>query len=157
MAHGDIESTTPAKGDHVGEPPTEVLISFSQPPTADSRFEVVDGCDEDMLAGVGGEGPNAVLEIRPGGSTGTWTVRYRVISATDGHLTRGNFSFLVGRGPLRCGEEDPVVDETPEVAPSDEVAAADDDDGNDFPIVPVVIGGGVIVALAVAVRMISGR
>lgn len=155
-AHGDVESTSPADGDHVVDPPTEVTITFSQPPTADSKFEVVDGCDDDVLAAVEGEGPNPVLRIRPGGSTGAWTVRYRVISATDGHLTRGNFTFLVGRGPLQCGE-DPSVDDTPDVAPTGDTDGALGADDGDFPIVPVVIGGGVIVALAVVVRMMSGR
>lgn len=156
-AHGDVESTTPADGDHVAQPPEEVLITFSQPPTADSRFEVLDGCDDDVLADVEGEGPNAVLKIA-GGSTGSWTVRYRVISATDGHSTRGNFSFLVGRGPLRCDEPGLAV-ETPDAMVTSPPAGAASDDGEsgDFPIAPVLIGGGVIVALAAAVRMMSTR
>jgi methionine-rich copper-binding protein CopC len=156
FAHGDIESTAPADGDHVIDPPTEVRIDFTQPPTADSKFEVADGCDRDVLAGVEGEGPNAVLRIEEGGSTGAWEVRYRVISATDGHLTRGNFSFLVGRGPLRCDEPAPP-DSTEVASPVPPEAAGDDGtNGDGFPVVPVLIGGGVIVALAVAVRMLSG-
>jgi methionine-rich copper-binding protein CopC len=157
VAHGDVEATDPADGAHPVQAPTEVEITFAQPPTADSKFEVEDGCDEDVLAEVRRQGATVALQISPGGSTGSWMVRYRVISATDGHLTRGNFSFLVGRGPLLCDEDEPEIDETPGGPSPGGGGAAGDGDGTDFPIVPVVVGGGVILALAVAVRMMSAR
>jgi methionine-rich copper-binding protein CopC len=157
LAHGDVETTDPADGDHVVQPPTEVEITFGQPPTADSKFEVEDGCDQDVLADVRRDGATVALQVSPGGSTGSWMVRYRVISATDGHLTRGNFAFLVGRGPLLCDDDEPEIDETPGGRSPGGGAAAGDSDGSDFPIVPVVVGGGVILALAVAVRMMSAR
>lgn len=157
LAHGDLQSTEPADGSHPADPPTEVRITFTEAPTGDSRFTVVDGCDNDVLAGVSGEGPNAVLEI-DGGSTGAWTVRYRVISSVDGHPSRGKFGFLVGRGPLNCDGADPVDDETPDsdesVPPSGGGPTSDD---GDLPVVPVLVGGVAIVAIALAVRMFAGR
>lgn len=156
LAHGDIQSTDPEEGSHPVDPPDEVRITFTQAPTADSRFEVVDGCDNDVLAGVSGEGPNAVLEIE-GGSTGAWTVRYRVISSVDGHPSRGNFSFLVGRGPLNCDEPTPDVTEDvpPEAAPSP--PSDDPSGGTGFPVIPLLLGGAAVVAVAFAVRMFASR
>jgi methionine-rich copper-binding protein CopC len=157
LAHGDIQSTEPADGAHPVDPPTEVRITFTEAPTGDSRFEVEDGCGNDVLAGVSGEGPNAVLEI-DGGSTGAWTVRYRVISSVDGHPSRGNFGFLVGRGPLNCDGTEPDDDQTPDGAGSPPPGAdgPGSDDG-DFPVVPILLGGAAIVAIALAVRMFAGR
>jgi hypothetical protein len=125
-------------------------LVFAEPPTADSKFEVSDGCNEDVLAEVTGEGPNARLHI-DGGAPGRWKVAYRVVSSIDGHLVRGKYSFHVGN-KKPCDIE-------PEPEPSDgddEAAAPDDDDGGGVPFAPVAIGLGVVGA-AVAIRMLMAR
>jgi methionine-rich copper-binding protein CopC len=152
-AHGDIQSTSPEDGARVTSAPSIVRISFTEAPTADGRFEVIDGCGDDIVAEVAREGANAELLV-DAGQPGAWKVSYRVISSVDGHSTRGSFGFRVA-GPSDCSDPEPVASDTPEI--DGQPPFANDDAPSDFPVLPVVIGGGAIVALAVAVRIFSAR
>lgn len=146
-AHGDLRKAKPEAGRHLRKPPQVIELDFAEPPTADSEFEVKDGCRDNVLGQVSGEGPNAVLGV-DGGAPGRWTVSYRVISSVDGHLVRGSYSFHVGN-KKPC---EPVA--SPTLA-----APADGDDGDEggFPATPVLIGGAAVFALALGIRLISAR
>ncbi len=83
---------------------------------------------------------------------------YRVISAEDGHFTRGEFAFRV------AGKRDCAADEIGTPGPRatfGDGAAADDrtppTEPGGVPVVPVLLGGGAILVLAVAVRLFSSR
>jgi methionine-rich copper-binding protein CopC len=153
LAHGETTTTDPAQGARVNKAPRAISIDFSEPPTNDSKYAVVDGCGEDVFAGVRGDGEDKVLSTS-GGEPGKWTVSYRVISATDGHLTRDRFSFAVA-GNKDCNAA-PAGDETPDIGDALPPVASDDG-GSDFPVMPVLIGGGIILVLAIAVRVSSSR
>ena len=152
-AHGDVTTTAPAAGGRVKQPPTGISISFSEPPTQDSKYTVVDGCGNDVLAGVEGKGTDKTLVVS-GGKPGKWKVSYNVISATDGHSSSDRFAFTVAGkkecgGPPGTGEESPEIGEAaPPISPDDEPAS--------FPVVPVAIGGAIVVA-AIAVRLLASR
>lgn len=146
-AHGELDKATPGAGRHVGKAPEVIELDFAEPPTPDSKFEVTDGCRDDVLAQVSGEGPNARLEVS-GGAPGRWKVSYRVVSSVDGHLVRGSYSFHVGN-KKPCN---PVPSPTLAAPP-----VAGDDDGGGFPATPVLIGGAAVLALAVVIRLISAR
>ena len=152
-AHGDIARTDPPEGSKVRRAPSVVAIQFTESPTADNRFEVIDGCGDDVLAQVGGEGTNAELAVA-GGQPGRWRVTYNVISSEDGHNSRGAFSFTVA-GKRDCSE--PAATDSPEIGSPPPPIANDDADPASFPVVPVLIGGGAIVGLAVAIRIFSAR
>ena len=151
MGHGDLERSDPGRGVHLRRAPKSVELSFAEPPTADSNFEVTDGCRDDVLAEVVGEGPNARLVI-DGGRPGRWKVMYRVVSSVDGHLVRGSYSFHVGN-KKPCEPEPEPTDEVGEAAPP---MANDDPQSGSFPTIPVLVGLGVVGA-AVAIRVMAAR
>jgi methionine-rich copper-binding protein CopC len=152
-AHGDAITTVPAAGDRVRSLPKFVEIDFTEPPTQDSHYEVIDGCGDDVLAAVSGDGNLRHLSLA-GGEPGKWKVTYRVISATDGHPTRDRFSFRVA-GSKDCREPAPGDDETPDIGEAG--APIESDDGSGFSAGPILIGGAAILILAVVIRVLASR
>lgn len=152
-AHGDAVTTDPADGARVAETPSAISIDFSEPPTKDNRFTVLDGCGDDVLTEVTGEGTNRSLQIA-GGSPGRWEVTYTVISATDGHETHDRFTFTV-KGKRDCSN--PTTDESPDIGDKGVPVEPGLRDSSSFPVAPILIGGAVILVLAVAVRVLSSR
>lgn len=149
-AHGDLERSDPERGDHERKPPRTIALDFAEPPTADSNFEVTDGCRENVLAGVSGEGPNAVLQI-DGGAPGRWKVEYRTVSSVDGHLVEGSFSFHVGNKTEPCEEPAPDPSATVDIgAPGPRLENEDGDGG--LPLLPIGLAGVGIVAVALLIR-----
>ena len=149
-AHGDVTTSAPASGDRVEEPPTEISISFGEPPTKDSTYSVLDGCGDEVLSSVEGKGTEKSLVVS-GGSSGRWKVSYNVISATDGHHSKDSYSFRVA-GEKECepetNESPSIGDAAPPIPPDDEPAS--------FPVVPIAIGAG-IVAGAIALRLLGSK
>ena len=151
-AHGDTVTTFPAKGAMLDAAPPVVRLRFSEPPTSDSRFEVLDGCSADVIAQVAGQDPNVVLRL-DGGEPGRWQVAYNIISATDGHQSRDRYSFTV-TGTRDCADPSPSGDVTPD---DGDTALPPSDDPSSVPLGPILIGGVAIVVLAVVVRALSSR
>ncbi len=130
------------------KPPATIELDFAEPPTADSVFEVTDGCNENVPVSVGGEGRNAILSVDRG-APGRWKVSYRTVSSVDGHLVAGSFSFHVGN-KRPCREPEPGPTETVDVgAPG---PTGDGDDGSGLPIVPIALAGVAIVGVALVIR-----
>lgn len=158
LAHGDLQSTDPAGGSRVGKAPRAVEIVFTEAPTNDSRFQVIDGCGNDVFEQASGEGDTRRLSVN-GGQAGKWIVTYRVISAEDGHFTKGEFSFRV------TGERDCSRDEvgTPGPRESDGPGVAEGPDGDvasvstEPSILLIVLAGGAVIVLALAARFFSSR
>jgi methionine-rich copper-binding protein CopC len=151
-AHGDVTTTAPAAGGRVKQPPTGISISFSEPPTQDSKYTVVDGCGDDVLTGVEGKGTDKTLVVT-GGDPGKWKVSYNVISATDGHRSSDRFSFTVA-GKKECDGSPGDPEESPEIGEA--APPVTPDEPASFPIVPVAIGGAIIVG-AIAIRLLASR
>ena len=155
IAHGDLQGTTPEDGATLGSRPKEVAIVFTEPPTNDSRFEVLDGCGDDVFAGESGQGAERRLAV-DGGEPGKWKVTYRVISAEDGHFSKGGFGFRV-EGRRDCSEDrvgNPGPRETSDVDPDDDLAS---DEEASFPVVPILLAGGAVILLALGARFFSSR
>jgi len=101
-AHAGLVSSDPADGVTLATPPAEVLLTFSEPPDLPlSTFG--------MLDATGAEVPLDDPELAEGQSSrqvmlmpsapladGVYTVTFRVVSKTDGHLTAGSIAFGVG-------------------------------------------------------------
>lgn len=152
--HGDLQATHPERGSSVKRPPKTVLISFTEAPSAGGRFQVVDGCGEQVLARVGGDGPDAELQV-DGGQPGRWKVSYRVISSVDGHSTRGTFGFRV-KGKKDCSEPPPASTGGKAVAPTAPAVPPERAPSGSFPLLPVVAGAALVIG-AVAVRLLGSR
>ena len=102
-AHAAIESTDPANGALLQEPPSQIVLRFTEPP--DLELTIVG-----MMDASGATVPTRPPERAPGLSRevrvrldpvpdGVYTVTWRTVSATDGHVTAGAFSFGVGVSP----------------------------------------------------------
>jgi methionine-rich copper-binding protein CopC len=147
--HGGLQTSDPTDGARLSKAPRRVTMTFSEAPTRDSVVKVLDGCKRDVVAStsVAGDGLVAALaRAQPG----KWTASYRVISAEDGHLTRGKLRFTV-EGTKDCN---PAEDGRP----SDEGGgggAVPGDDGETFPVVPVAVGAAGLVLIGLLVRRVS--
>ena len=150
MAHGDIATSDPADGANLKKVPNEVSVTFSETPAADSRFVVKDGCG-DVIGDPSVEEKSIVVAVADA-QPGTWSVKWNVLSAEDGHQTEGAISFKVKGEPDCSGdvEESPADDIGDAAPPVDNP----DSDGGGLPTVVIIGGliGVVLVALAIVVR-----
>ena len=106
-------SSTPQAGSSIVEPPTAVIVNFTNKLSPDSRIDVVSTMrlspagDLEQLAGrsvVIGSGINAadpggksmLVELRPGLHKGLYFVNWRTKAAGWGSITYGNTQFAVG-------------------------------------------------------------
>jgi len=163
-AHGDVVKTDPKKNASVALPEV-VSVTLSEAPVPQSRLAITDGCGRDVTDKVTVRGE--VLQASIGDAQpGKWTAAFRAVSAVDGHQTEDDWSFTI-EGIADCDgdteETVPTDDPSPEPTETrdDDIANAAGDDSttntsdseeSSFPVVPVVIGGVALVAVAAAVR-----
>jgi hypothetical protein len=150
-AHGDLQGTDPEQLATVRRAPRSVAITFTEAPTAQAVLKVSDGCKRDVTQGI--EVVDATATVRVAvGQPGRWRVSYRVISALDGHESKGFYTFTVA-GRKDCTPDDPPATETP----GGEAAATTNPEGRDVsgsgaPVVPIAFGALAVVVLAFIVR-----
>ncbi|HEY6103582.1 MAG TPA: copper resistance protein CopC [bacterium] len=97
-AHGILERSSPKANAVLPGMPREIVLEFSE--GADPRFsqvQVVGPQGRTIAQGgvVSGDGRLLRLAVG-GGEAGVYTVRWRVLSAVDGHTASGSFIFAVG-------------------------------------------------------------
>jgi methionine-rich copper-binding protein CopC len=161
-AHGDIVKTDPKKNAQVALPQV-VSVTLAEAPVPQSKLAITDGCGRDVTEEVLVQDETMQASIRDA-QPGKWTATIRAVSAVDGHQTEDDWSFTV-EGTADCDgdteEVEATDDSSPEPAESthDETAAGDDTSTNtsdseegSFPVLPVIIGGVALVAVAAAVR-----
>jgi methionine-rich copper-binding protein CopC len=164
-AHSELESSRPAEGARQKKPPDHIVLRFSEVPAEDSIVKVSDECtknlvDDSFVAG------NAFHAQLVGGTGGKYVVEYALISAEDGHPTRGTFSFTV-KGPADCSADEP--DDTAGNADgdagngnNDDGAAPDteptgDEDDSSSPMIPIALGGLGAIAIAAIARLATRK
>jgi copper transport protein len=102
-AHAALEETDPANGAILDVPPEEIRLSFTEPPDLSlTTIEVVDPSGAPVPTGPVERIPETGRAIRVGVEDmpdGVFTVSWRTVSAVDGHVTSGAFSFGVGVSP----------------------------------------------------------
>jgi copper resistance protein C len=157
-AHGELEDAKPAPNSHLKAPPSDVTMTFSEEPSSDSVIRVSDGCKNDVVERLVVDGNDFVASLATG-QPGKWQASFRVISAEDGHLTKGNYSFDVA-GKKDCskdgdGNGNGKGDETTDDGTPKATGPNGSDDGSDFPVVPVVIAAVVLVIVGIVVRRMS--
>ena len=164
-AHSELESSRPAADATVKKAPDHLVLRFSETPAKDSVVTVADRCTEDLVGDsfVAGQSFHVQLD---GGTGGRYRVTYALVSAEDGHATKGNFAFTV-KGPADCSADD--ADERD--GPADDAAGDNDDPGDEAapdtdpasddegssPIVPIVLGGLGLIVLAGLARFATRR
>ncbi len=98
FAHSVIESSLPPANASLESPPRELVLRFSEP--VDATFSTVTVLDREgrqvsarpVFARDERQTTVPLLEM----GRGIYTVRWRVLSAVDGHVTTGFFAFGVG-------------------------------------------------------------
>jgi copper transport protein len=107
-AHAAIEETDPANGAVLEAAPDEISLSFTEPPDLSLTTIGIDGGvpvptgPYERVAGT----ERTIRVPVPDLADGVYTVTWRTVSTTDGHVTAGAFSFGVG---VSAGEVDAVV------------------------------------------------
>lgn len=152
-AHGDLAETTPARDSTVRKVPRRVSVTFTETPArGGSQVKVRDGCGDQVASAVNLKGRTMEIEVA-GARPGKWMVSYRIVSAEDGHPSRGSYGFKVA-GAKDCNGDEPDAGPT-EGPPEEGVGAAEDpagSDGGSFPILPVAVGTILIVVVALILR-----
>jgi copper transport protein len=102
-AHASIEATTPADGELLDSPPSEVRLLFTEPPDISlTVIGLIDAAGAEMPTGDPEGVPGTDLEVRVPLEElrdGVYTVAWRTVSSADGHVSSGSFSFGVGVSP----------------------------------------------------------
>src|SRR2546426_2230122 len=104
-AHSVLQRSIPPANASLPAPPRQIVLIFSEP--------VVGGLSTATVADRNGTVVSHVSTVARDGRTltisvgtlvtGVYTVRWRVLSATDGHTTSGFLLFGVGQGPPAGG------------------------------------------------------
>src|SRR2546428_855229 len=117
-AHSVLRRSIPAAPASLPAPPRQIVLIFSEPVVAGLGAATVadrNGTVVSRVSTVARDGRTLTLSIGPL-ATGVYTVRWRVLSATDGHTTSGFLLFGVGEGlpaggPAGSGGGGPPVSE----------------------------------------------
>jgi copper transport protein len=99
-AHAVLRSSDPASGASLPKAPEKVTLTFTEPPDLTLSFiHVLDSSGKAVERGkAGGVAGNRLALAVPLGQlpNGAYTVSWRAVSSTDGHLTNGSFAFGIG-------------------------------------------------------------
>jgi methionine-rich copper-binding protein CopC len=98
-AHSDLLRSSPISDTVLSASPGEIIFFFSEPVVVEtSDVQLVDAADAPYDLNDfhhHGDATNPGLGVQPNLPSGVYTVRWNVISATDGHPASGSFSFEV--------------------------------------------------------------
>jgi copper transport protein len=102
LGHANLISSSPGAGSVVATAPAVIRLVFSEPiePLGTSA-DVLDSVGHAIVAEAGTVDPvdpYALLVPVPELADGTYTVQWRALSAADGHVSQGFFTFAVGAG-----------------------------------------------------------
>ena len=139
LGHAAYVKSNPASDARLARSPTEIRVTFSEPP--DPR-----GSDIAVLASPAGvradrgnvraatDEANTLVVSVPALAEGGYLVSWTALSTVDGHETRGTFAFVIGSGPL------PVI---PDIGPASPPPGAIELAGRalSFAGIAIVIGG----------------
>jgi copper resistance protein C len=109
-AHASLVRSSPADGSSVATPPTTVSLTFDENIRMPSVILVRDAGGASVVNGKTSVVDNVARRRVGLGTSGTYTVVYRVVSA-DGHPVSGRLSFGVGGAPAgnAAGSSEPVA------------------------------------------------
>lgn len=99
-AHAQLVASSPGAGEVVAEAPEQLVLIFSEPlEQAFSSFDLADADGETIATDLGSVDPDDRFQLvadLPPLADGVYEVRWRSLSAADGHTASGFFSFGVG-------------------------------------------------------------
>lgn len=160
-AHSEYLDSSPKPDEVLSEVPGEIVVTLTEPPTKDSGIVAKDPCGN-VAEDVSVKNNDIIATISSIAQPGEWRIKWEDISAVDGHSMTGTFKFSV-TGEADCTAEEPTPDPTETDAGEVVDSSAGDDstlassEGSSFPVVPVVLGGAGLVALALIGRTLGSR
>jgi methionine-rich copper-binding protein CopC len=110
-AHAEVVTATPAQGSIVAPPVGQVVVTYSEALSADSRLGILDASGNRVAIGMPdpADDHRMVATLDPALSAGTYTVRSTSISSEDGDLDRQQWTF----GIAVSGPEPSTPEPTP--------------------------------------------
>jgi len=95
-AHSDVVESTPADGAELSQAPTQVELKFDEAVQQQGGTIVVSIGDTSVsdAATFVAEGNVATVQLKGSAQPGSYTVKYRIVSA-DGHVGSGTFGYSV--------------------------------------------------------------
>lgn len=92
-AHDELTSSSPADGATLAQPPSQIVLTFAEPPVELGAQVVVTGPDGLVSSGTPRlDGDDVVQDVQPQAPAGRYTVKWRVTS-DDGHPVSGTLTF----------------------------------------------------------------
>jgi copper resistance protein C len=161
LAHGALESSTPAPGAKVGRVPSRVVLEFSVAVTKTSAVKVIDGCGKQVAGHVAVHGSKVTAHLGLA-EPGRWKVFYNATVAADGDRIADRFGFKVSgrprcksRGANESGETHPDHEVTTgNAAPPARPVASPAADGEGFPVVALLAATAAVAGLGIAASRI---
>ncbi len=102
-AHALLKTSVPAAGADLTAAPHQILLTFTEPPDPTlSLVTLVTSSGATVKTGKAQPVPGQPTELRlavPSIPNGVYTVNWRTVSKTDGHVTGGSFAFGVNTAP----------------------------------------------------------
>jgi copper transport protein len=148
LAHANLQSSDPAANAVLDQSPTEVTLTFTEPPEISlTSVRVLDTSGGDREQGSLQADPSDRFTIRQLVETlpkGVYTVAWRAVSRADGHATAGAFAFGVQVSPA---DVHPTV--VPGVSKSPPPSAAEIIGRWVFLVGVVLLVGGAVASLVV--------
>ena len=141
-AHAERAKSTPKEGERVTAAPSELTITFTEPPAGNAKVSVLDGCDDEVALSREVSNLEIVAELGEG-QPGKWKVSTTLVSGLDGHPTKDRWTFNVA-GEADCSQE---------AAPAPAATEEETGDGG-VPSILIIgaVGGLALVGLAVLFR-----
>ena len=153
-AHGDLTATDPESGATIRKVPRVVSATFTETPARGaSAMKVRDGCRNRV--GTQTTLTERTMEVQiQDARPGSWRVNYRIISAEDGHPSKGSYTFKVaGRKDCNKVSENPPRSRSTPDAPGPGAGAGEGrSSGGTFPFLLVGAGTVFVVIFALLVR-----
>lgn len=97
-AHAAYEDSTPRDGETVSSPPDRVIVDFTERIIPESTLSVSDPCGAEVDNNDSVVVNDRITISMSADKQGTYTVRFAVQSAVDGHNTQGQFTFTSSSG-----------------------------------------------------------
>lgn len=114
-AHAAYEDSTPGNGETVSSPPDRVIVDFTERIVPESTLSISDPCGAEVDNDDSVVVNDRITTSMSADKRGTYTVRFAVQSAVDGHNTEGQFTFTSSGGS-------PCDSERQEAEPDDDAS-----------------------------------
>jgi methionine-rich copper-binding protein CopC len=157
-AHAELVSSTPAAGEVVTTPPTEVVLRFDEAVVGNSSFSVLDSSGATLATGTPDPADTTTMRATfPPLGAGQYAVQWTSV-ATDTDVERGmfTFSYAVPAPPVGTPAPTPTASSSttespailPSAAPTDAPSSAGDGSsvGGTQVLLPIAIVGLLVVA-----------